>query len=339
MTKESVAAVTGASGFLGRAVLERLFRGGTVRALVRRRDARVEAWERRGCEIVVGNLHDHEALARLMAGATVVYHCAATMAKNDPDLSRQVNVVGTENLARAAAAAEVSRLLYVSSISVFAATRAPEGRITEGVEPQRVQRLNCYGRTKYQGEVSLRRLARETGLACTIVRPTNIYGPGSGPWFHQFERMLRRFPFALGDLPIDVVYVDDVADAMLLAARSPAAAGATFHIGNEMVRMNRFILEVARVTGRPARPLPRVVDRVIRAMIDRGYRTVTGTHMSMSLVRPVLYPHALASATFGYSPRIGLREGFDRLAAWYRSLPRGGSDATAEAPTRALASP
>jgi nucleoside-diphosphate-sugar epimerase len=133
--------------------------------------------------------------------------------------------------------------------------------------------------------------------------------------------------------------VDDVADAMLLAARSPAAAGATFHIGNEMVRMNRFILEVARVTGRPARPLPRVVDRVIRAMIDRGYRTVTGTHMSMSLVRPVLYPHALASATFGYSPRIGLRDGFDRLAAWYRSLPRGGSDATAEAPTRALASP
>jgi nucleoside-diphosphate-sugar epimerase len=327
MTMPEIMAVTGATGFLGRALIEHLRPAGPVRALVRRRDARVEAWERRGCEIVVGDLHDERALAQLTRGAAVVYHCAATMAKGDPNLSHRVNVVGTENIARAACAARVRRFVYVSSISVFAATRPRNRFVTEGVEPERVERLNSYGRTKYAGELAVRRLGREAGLPYTILRPTNIYGPGSGPWFHQFERLLRWLPVALGDLPIDVVYVDDVVEAMRLAAGSPAAADGTFHIGHEMVRLNQFILEVARVTGRRARPLPRVLDALLRRAIDRIYRGITRTHMSMSLVRPVLYPHTLASAAFGYSPRVLLRDGFARLGAWYRAGPAAVPDA------------
>jgi nucleoside-diphosphate-sugar epimerase len=321
MTMPETTAVTGATGFLGRALLERLLPAGPVRALVRRRDARVEAWERRGCEIVVGDLHDERALAQLTRGAAVVHHCAATMAKGDADLSHRVNI------ARAAREAGVRRFVYVSSISVFAATHARNRFITEGVEPERVDRLNSYGRTKYAGELAVRRLGSEAGLPYTILRPTNIYGPGSGPWFRQFERLLRWLPVALGDLPIDVVYMDDVVEAMLLAAGSPAAADGTFHIGHEMVRLNQFILEVARVTGQRARPLPRPLDALLRRAIDRLYRSITRTHMSMSLVRPVLYPHTLASAAFGYSPRVLLGDGFARVGAWYRAAPAAVPDA------------
>ena len=340
MTIQETTAVTGATGFLGRALLERLLPAGAVRALVRRRDARVEAWERRGCEIVGGDLHDERALAHLTRGAAVVYHCAATMAKGDAYLSHRVNVVGTENVARAARVARVRRFVYVSSISVFAATRRNRF-ITEGVEPERVERLNSYGRTKYAGELAVRRLGSEAGLPYTILRPTNIYGPGSGPWFHQFERLLRWLPVALGDLPIDVVYVDDVVEAMLLAADSPAAADGTFHIGHEMVRLNQFILEVARVTGQRARPLPCALDGLLRRAIDRLYRSITRTHMSLSLVRPMLYPHTLASAAFGYSPRVLLRDGFARLGAWYRAAPAAVPDAAGSLSgtgTRAVAS-
>ncbi|MDH3497668.1 MAG: NAD(P)-dependent oxidoreductase [Gemmatimonadota bacterium] len=318
MTPPRLVAITGASGFLGRALLERLVPRQRVRALFRRHDDVSAAWARRGCEIVVGNLDDADALAYLVRGADVVQHCAATMGKSNARLSHRVNVVGTERLVRAAVDAGVPRFVYVSSISVFAATRRSDGTITEAVEPERVDRLNPYGRTKYQGEVRTRTLTAGTGTRYTILRPTNIYGPGSGPWFHAFERLLRRVPVAIGDLPIDVVYVEDVVDAMILAAGSPAAADGVFHLSHEMVNMNRFILKVAEVTGQRAWRLPRAVDRVLRGTIDRGYRTVTRTHMSMSLVHPAFYPHGHAHATFDYAPRVRLAEGFARLAAWYR---------------------
>ena len=320
MTRVAAAAVTGASGFLGRALLERLPAGEGVRALFRRDDERSRSWVARGGAVVLGSLADAPALDALVRNVDTVYHCAATMAKGDARLGRQVNVEGTERLARAAAEAGVGRFVYVSSISVFAATVRPDGTITEAIEPENAEKLNPYSRTKLEGELRVRAVGSDAGLPYTIIRPTNIYGPGSGPWFHQFERLLRRVPLAIGDFQIDIVYVDDVVEALIAAAQSPAAANRVFHVGHEMVRLNRFIREVARVIGRPARPLPPALDRAARLAIDRLYRVFTGTRMSMSLLGPVAYPHEDARRAFGYVPAIPMSEGFRRLAAWYRSL-------------------
>ncbi len=332
MTTTGTAAITGASGFIGRVLVERLRAERPVRVLVRRRDELADRWERGGVEIVVGDLEDDAALARLVRGSDAVFHCAAFMGKSDPRRSHDVNVTGTASVARAALVADVRRFVYVSSISVFGATRAPDGVITERARPRRVHRLNAYARTKFLGERVVRRLGATDGLAYTIVRPTNVYGPGSGPWFRQLAAMLARVPIAFGDLPVDVVYVDDVADAMVLAAGSPGAVGEVFHVGHEMVPMNRFMVEVAAVMGRRARLLPRGVDRVVRTLVDRGYRVATGTCMSLSLRAPVRYPHDRASAVLGYAPGIDLAEGFARLRAWYAA----GADAGVAAllPTR-----
>lgn len=322
MTGGATVAVTGASGCLGGALLEGLVPQHGVRALFRRSDDRSAFWTRRGCQVVLGSLDDTAALAELVRGVETVYHCAATMGKSDAHLSRRVNVVGTENLARAALAAGAGRFVYISSISVYAATRRPDDTFTEDTEPECIDDLNSYGRTKYHGEQCVRRLGREDGLRYTIIRPTNVYGPRSRPWFLQFERMLRRLPVALGDVLIDVVYVDDLVEAMIQAGGSSAAENEVFHIGHEMVKMNRFILEVAQVTGQRAWTLPRGVDRLLRAAIDRLYRSATGKHMSMSLVRPAYYPHAKAQQAFGYAPRIRLVDGFARLAEWYQTAGR-----------------
>ena len=320
MTGIAAAAVTGASGFLGRALMERLPAGEGVRALFRRDDERSRSWVARGGAVVLGSLADAPALDALVRNVDTVYHCAATMAKGDARVSSQVNVEGTERIARAAAEAGVGRFVYVSSISVFSATRRPDGRITEAIEPERVDRLNPYSRTKLEGEHRVRAIADDAGLPYTIIRPTNIYGPASGPWFHQFERLLRRVPLAIGDFEIDIVYVDDVAEALIGAAQSPAAANRVFHVGHEMVKLNRFMGEVARVMGRAARPLPPGLDRAACLAIDRLYRAFTGTCMSLSLLGPVAYPHEDARRAFGYVPAIPMSEGFRRLAAWYRSL-------------------
>ncbi len=336
MTTQKVVAITGGTGFVGRALIERLLATHAVRALIRTPDERTGAWQRRGCELVVGSLEQPGALADLVRGADVVLHCAATMGKSDAALSHRVNVVGTEDLARAALDADVRRFIYVSSISVYAATRKPDGVITEVVPPDRVDRLNHYGRTKHEGELRVRALSSALGLSYTILRPTNIYGAGSGPWFHQFERMLQRFPLALGDIPIDVVHLDDVVDAMVLAAYCDAAANETFHIGHEMLKLNEFICRVGRVIGRSARTLPPRLDRRVRWAVDTLYRTVTRRHMSMSLVHPVWYPHGKAQAAFQYAPQVGIDDGFARIALWYgrrslppKNLPEGGSDLAA----------
>jgi nucleoside-diphosphate-sugar epimerase len=320
----NTSAVTGASGFIGEVLLQRLASVGQTRVLHRRDDEWRARWHDRGTDVVLGDLAQPAALEALVRGADTVYHCAATMQKGNADLSHRVNVVGTEALLRAAAAAGVRRLVYVSSISVYAATRRYGSILTEAIEPDNVLRLNAYGRTKYEGELLVRRLGRELGLSCTVIRPTNVYGPRSGPWFLQWERMLRKLPVAFGDVPIDVVHVDDLVDALIRAARSPAAANQVFNVGHEMVSMREFVLAVARVSQQRAYTLPRVVDRLLRAAIDRGYRAFTHRPMSMSLVRAAYYPHHKAHALFGYAPRVTLAEGFERIARSRHSV--GGSE-------------
>jgi nucleoside-diphosphate-sugar epimerase len=267
----------------------------------------------------MGDLQDETALAELVEGSGTVYHCAAEMGKGDPSLSHRVNVVGTENLARAALRAGVERFVYVSSISVYGATPRDDGTITEDKEPEGTDFLNPYSATKYGGEVAVRDLAREGGMSFTIIRPTNVYGPHSKPWFLQFERLLKWVPLALGDLPIDVVYVDDVAEGMIMAAASPAGANKSFNLGHEMVKLNRFILEVARVTHRRAWKLPVRLDALLRRVVSRAYEYGTGKPLSMPLLEPTYFPHSKARNAFGYSPRVKLPEGFDRLAEWVNS--------------------
>src|SRR5262245_10369650 len=194
------AAVTGASGFIGAALLRDLAPRAQVAALFRRRDPASESWEQAGCRVVYGDLDDDKALSALVRSAQVVYHCTARMAKDDLAASLRVNVAGTERLARAALAHGVGRFVYLSSISVYAATRPADATITEDLEPAGLDRLNAYSFTKYQGELQVKQLAARDGLRFTIIRPTNVFGPRSRPWFVQFERLLHRVPVAIGDV-------------------------------------------------------------------------------------------------------------------------------------------
>jgi len=316
-----VVAVTGATGCIGRALLAQLRSTATVRALVRSAAARARL-EADGIEGVTGDLNDAGAMKHLVRGADVVYHCAATMGKADRRLSEQVNVEGTQIIATAALAAGVRRFVYVSSISVYAATRTRHGTITEEKQPEHIERLNFYSRTKLEAEHVVRRLGRD-GLDYSILRPTNVYGPWSRPWFLQWEAMLRRTRFVIGDLPIDVVYVDDVAAAMVQVAAEHGGRNETFNIGHQAIALKEFIGRVGLVVGRPVRPVQRRLDAALRHAIDGGYRLFTGRSMSLSLTRAVWYPHDKAKHAFGYRPAIDLDRGFAALASWHAARGNG----------------
>ena len=112
-------AVTGASGFFGRALERALAPEGGLRGLFRAESELSRHWQASGHEVVFGDLEDRAALDALVAGADTVFHLAARMGKDDPEASHRVNVLGTEHVARAARAAGVRRFVPVSSISVY----------------------------------------------------------------------------------------------------------------------------------------------------------------------------------------------------------------------------
>jgi nucleoside-diphosphate-sugar epimerase len=306
-------AVTGASGFIGRALVDALLPTARVRALVRRHDAQSEALARRGVDLVFGDLAEPGTATQLARGANVVIHCAAQMGLADPARSYAVNVIGTERLARAARAAGVGRFVSVSSISVLGATRRPANVITEDDVPDDTDHLNAYAATKYLGECRLRDAAGGE-VSWTIIRPTNVYGLGSGPWFRNWIRVIRSLPIAVGDVAIDVVHLHDVVQALCLAAAIPPGDNHVLHVGHEMVKLNRYVQAIGGLVGRRVLTLPSRVDAVVRWMIERGYRLMSGRHMSLALTRSVRYPHERARAVLGYQPRIRLVDGLRMMA-------------------------
>jgi nucleoside-diphosphate-sugar epimerase len=308
-------AVTGATGFIGRALVDALGPEARVRALVRRRDAQTEALARRGTDLVFGDLAEPDTATLLARGTDVVIHCGAQMGLADPVRSYAVNVIGTERLARAARAAGVRRFIYVSSISVLGATRRPHNLLTEDDEPEDTDHLNAYARTKYLGESRLHDAGgggRE--LSWTIIRPTNVYGLGSAPWFRNWVRSIRRIPIAVGNVAVDMVHVDDVVQALCRAAAMPAGENHILHVGHEMVPLNRYVQAIGDLVGRHVCALPPRLDVVVRWVIERGYRLATGRHMSLALTRSVQYPHARALSVLAYEPRIRLVDGLRMMA-------------------------
>jgi len=290
-----------------------------LRGLFRRDDERAGLWRARGHEVVIGSLSDEAALERLVAGADAVLHLAARRGKDDLTASRSVNVEASVLLARTAAAAGVGRLVYVSTISVYAETVAPDGLITEEVTPTGIERLNAYSRTKYEGECALRELS-EAGEApgLTVVRPTNVYGPGGRAWVLDWVARLRRLPVVPGgNAEIDVIHVDDVARGLLLAASAPSATGETLHFGHETVRLADFARGVAQAAGLRAYALPEPLDLLVRAALEYGHRLVRGSRRSTPLLGRRRFSHERARSVLAFTPQISLERGLRHLAEWF----------------------
>lgn len=321
-------AVTGASGFFGRALEPQLAPLGNVRGLFRSPSEMSQRWLDHGHDVVFGDLSGDAALEELMDGVDVVYHLAARMAKDDPAESHRVNVEGTERLARSARAAGVRRVVYVSSISVYAATETADHVVTEETEPLHIDRLNPYSATKYAGERVVQDLAaRGEGPEYTIVRPTNVYGPWGKSWFLDWIDRLQRVPAVIGgNIPVDLVHVDDVAAALIQAGGAEGAAGQTLHVGHETLTLTEYGAHIGRVIDRRIWKLPRPLDYVARVLVENGHRLLKGDRMSTPLTRRASFPHTKAQRMIGYQPRVHVEDALESMKRWHREvyLPGGG---------------
>ncbi|MDP3905756.1 SDR family oxidoreductase [Novosphingobium sp.] len=295
-------AVTGATGFVGQALLDRAAQAGIgVRALTRRPQE-----PRPGVEWVTGDLDAEAALSQLVTGAEAVIHVAGVVNAPDPAGFEHGNVTGTLNVIEAALAAGVPRLVCVSSLSA----REPD--------------LSAYGASKARAE----RLVMASGLDWTVVRPPAIYGPRDTEMFELFK--LARW----GVLPMppregrsSLLHVDDL--ARLLLALVPGEEGVSQRVfePDDGKRGGWSHYELARAVGWAMGRRPWVLHLSRRSLerAARADRAVRGNKAKLTPDRVgyMAHPdwvvsHAASPPRSLWEPEIPTREGLKATACWYR---------------------
>lgn len=239
-------AVTGATGFLGRYIVDVLLaRGAHVRGVVRNPE-RVPGLAARGVELRRADLADRELLAAGFHGADAVVSNAALFSLGNRDWRdhERANVQGTRNVFEAIADAGVRRVVHVSSVAVYARHGALVGEDAPqlGMDTRRSM-TNAYSISKAVSEQLAWRLARERGLELTTVRPCAIYG-AFDPNFTRVFRRLIGLPVTVMPalLRLALVYAGDVAEAIALALEREASIGRAYNVTGD----DRTVWEFAR---------------------------------------------------------------------------------------------
>jgi nucleoside-diphosphate-sugar epimerase len=311
--------VTGATGFVGSAVVDRLLADGVpVRALIR--DAtRVGELRARGVAVTVGDIRDSAIVEAAVRGVDVVHHCAAAVG---PRFSRTViydtNLGGVRTTLKALRQQQRGRLVLLSSINVLGSRNLDAA--TEDLPCRRSH--DPAADVKIAAEALALDYHRRHGVDVTILRPGFIHGPGDSHNVPRLARALQRGKFAfLGsrDNVVPIVHVSDVANAMLHAAATPAAAGRIYHIADgSRTTIGAFADRLAELLGcpPPQKVLPFFVPylgcvvfellaalrlRRAPAPINRAALRFLGTSRFVDIRR--------ARAELGYSPLVGYQEG------------------------------
>jgi nucleoside-diphosphate-sugar epimerase len=297
------AVVTGSAGFLGERFCTALLeRGYEVDGIDTRPSLRTT---------VVGDLTVDGPWQPSTAAADLVVHTAAIVGeKGSWDRFRAVNVGGT----RRVLAATTGRLLHLSSIVVHGPDFPDQVGEDSPVQPTG----NPYTDTKIASE-HLVLQAAAAGAAVTVVRPGDVYGPGSVPWtIRPVEMLKKRQLAAFNGGVLSPVYVDDVVSGALAAATSDAGLGQVFHLsGGVGVSPTEFFGHYARMTGRrlPVLPLP-LVRGLAGPLSLLGDRAPLSRKTLEYVTHPGTYSIAKAEALLGWTPQVDLAEGMARTELW-----------------------
>jgi UDP-glucose 4-epimerase len=247
--------VTGAGGFLGRQVVERLrARGTAVRALLRPSATAPGGWD--GVEVVRADLRVHPELEPLVDRVDAIVHLAAAVA-GDEDVQFVSTVVGTERLLGAMARTQVSRLLLASSLVVYDWQRA-RGTLDEDTPlAANIYRLGGYAIAKHWQERLTTRMAKEHGFQLTVLRPGFIWGRGRAA-IAGMGRILGPLYVMIGPgTRLPLTHVENCADCIANCLENPAAVGRVFNVvDSDDVRVWRYAREHARASASMGVPLP-----------------------------------------------------------------------------------
>jgi len=312
--------VTGANGFIGRAVAARYRAlGAEVRGVDLRADP---AWN-----VVAGDLGEAGAWQQHARGCELVVHTAAVVSNTaPPELYRRISVGGVRRALDAALAGGARRFLHVSSCGAYGWHRPPDA---DERTPITVLSGNAYQDAKAAGEHPALAAHAAGEIAVTIVRPSDVYGPGSRPWVLIPLAMMRRGLFFLpahGQGVFAPVHVDDLVDGIVLAAGQEAAAGHIFNLlGPAPTTTAEFFAHHRGWAGRSGPPRSfstpvalRLAGALAFAARLAGRPTEASRESMLMLSKQHVPSMAKARRMLGYAPRVDLAEGMRRTEAWLR---------------------
>jgi len=320
------ALVTGASGFIGRRLVMELARRGHETACLVRPTSRTAPLGDLPVEFVLGDLGDAASLLRAVKGRDHVFHLAGVIQAVDEPAFEAANVQGTRDLVDAClrSAPGVERFVFVSSIAAAGPSR--EGKAsTEDDEPRPI---SAYGRSKLAAEYIV--LAAKDKLPATIVRPPNVLGPGSKEIERAIGLLRKRLLPALGDgrPRTSLVDVDDLVEALLLAAEDPRSAGRTYFVTDGRgayawpeitaaiageLGVKRFMVKIpiavqmlaarlAETAARLGRKPPLLTREIVRAARDHFW----------------IYDGSKIERELGFRPRYDMRQSVRRAVDGFR---------------------
>lgn len=266
--------VTGASGFIGRHLVDRLLAAGmAVRSLVREKRGAA----RPGEEVVaVGDFSAVADFAPALAGCTAVVHLAgqahkfgATKAKQEAGF-HAVNSDATQRLAEAANMAGIRKFVFISSIGVHGS--ASSYPITESSP---LSATEPYSASKLSAEMGLRDLAWDRGLDITIVRPPLVYGPGCPGNLRRLAGLIKKrlpLPFGLANNRRSMISVENLCDAVMCCLESPESANETFVVADtDAMETSNVIRHLAAGMGLPALLFPFPMQALVVGGKMAGY--------------------------------------------------------------------
>lgn len=314
--------ITGGSGFVGRAVLDRLVaQGRDVRALTRS-DASAAALAAAGAEPVRGDLGDRASLERAMEGCEVVYHVAGLngFCLPDPSALTVANVEGTRSVVRAAGAAGVRRIVYTSSAATLGEVA---GSIGSETSAHRGSFLSHYERSKFEAEHVAFAEARTAGVELVSVNPSSVQGPGRtrGTAKILIDALNGRLKLIV-DSRMSIVDIADCAEGHLLAEER-GREGERYVLSGVVLTVAEAVALLGRISGRDEHPR-RLPPPVAVAMATGAELIARARHRKPSIcremIRTILHGHAYdggrAERELGlaYTP---IEESLRRTVEWY----------------------
>lgn len=303
--------VTGVSGLVGKRLINRLAGDGLgVKAALRLADSAL-AW---ADPVIVGSIGKTTDWQRSLQGVQAVVHLAARVhvmhdTVADPLAAfRAVNVAGTLNLARQAAAAGIKRFVFISSVKVNGEQTEPGCTFTESDSPNP---QDPYAISKHEAEVGLRQIAAATGMEVVIIRPPLVYGPGVKANFAALMRVVQRgWPLPLGAVhnQRSLVALDNLVDFIITCTTHPQAANQTFLVSDgHDLSTAELVRGIAQAAGVHAHllPVPGWALSAAGKLMGKGdavQRLCGNLQVDISKARQLL----------GWAPPISVAEGLQR---------------------------
>jgi len=320
--------VTGATGFVGSAVLRALTgRGASVRALARPSSVRTNL-SGVACEVIEGDMTDPASMARAMAGMRFAFHVAADyrLWARDPAAIRRANLDGARVVMEAALAAGIERLVYTSSVATLRAGDA--ATVVDETSPLGEEEgVGVYKQSKVAAERLVERMVAERGLAAVIVNPSTPIGPRDikpTPTGRMvLEAAQGKIP-AFVDTGLNLAHVDDVAEGHILALER-GRIGERYILGGQDLSLRQMLADIAALTGRkaPTLALPRAPLYPL-AFVAEGVAQITGkepmlTRDALKMAsHHMFFTSAKAERELGYKARPHVEALADALA-WFRA--------------------